>query len=356
MRCHAAFSAASKTQGRIVKLLSTSNTNQASTPRPARAAKLICRAAQAGVPGDGSLQGSKDEDDKIKIELALKNAVPQEAAKALEGPAKLVSTIIKAYNGALTRHPVATKAVTSLIGFAIGDRLAQSFGGAPFDVYRCLRLSMYGALIDGPVGHYFYQFLDTKIKPDDPKGATAVLGKTAIDQLLWAPIMTVVFLAFLTTLEGRPEAIMSVVQAKLVPIYLANLGVWPIWHLINFRYVAPEQRILFNNIVAIAWTTYLSWTCGSIGGHSGTPRDALAAGLPCAAQAAAMMLQSHHVADQLRQTSAVESVLHSWGADGLPNAEAGAELLVNYAAMKAEVMKTVCHLPVGAGGAGLPLP
>jgi protein Mpv17 len=353
MRCHAAVSAANKTR-RIVNFLSTNPAvSAASTRRPvARPNKLLCRAAQAGVPGDGSLPGSDDKDEKNKLELNLKNAVPQEAVKALEGPAKILSGVVKAYNTALTRHPVATKAMTSLIGFAIGDRLAQSFGGAPFDVYRCVRLSLYGALIDGPVGHYFYQFLDTKIKPDDPKGTTAVLTKTAIDQLLWAPGMTVVFLAFLTTLEGRPEAIMSVIQAKLLPIYLANLGVWPLFHLINFRYVAPEQRILFNNIVAIAWTTYLSWTCGSIA--SGTPRDALAAGLPCAAQAAAAMLQSHHVAETIRQTNAVESMLGGWGADGFPNAEAGAELLVNYAAMKAEVVRTVCHLP--AGGAGVPLP
>ncbi|KAG7673373.1 hypothetical protein Ndes2526B_g03185 [Nannochloris sp. 'desiccata'] len=348
MPCHAALTAASKTQGTIVKFFST--TNHVSTRRAVRSTKLICRSAQAGIPGDGSLPGSNDEDEKNKLEFALKNAVPPEAAKALEGPAKIFSGVVKAYNDALTRHPVATKAMTSLIGFAIGDRLAQSFGGAPFDVYRCLRLSLYGALIDGPVGHYFYQFLDTKIKPDDPKGTTAVLTKTAIDQLLWAPGMTVVFLAFLTTLEGRPEAIMSVIQAKLLPIYLANLGVWPIFHLINFKYIDPKQRILFNNIVAIAWTTYLSWTCGPA---AGTPRDALAAGLPCAAQAAAAMLQSHHVAESIRQTAAVESMLGGWGADGFPNAEAGAELLVNYAAMKAEVVRTVCHLPVGAG---VPLP
>jgi hypothetical protein len=174
-----------------------------------------------------------------------------------------------------------------------------------------------------------------------------VLTKTAVDQLIWAPAMTVVFLAFLTTLEGRPDAIASVVQAKLVPIYLANLGIWPLWHIINFRYVAPEQRVLFNNIVAIAWTTYLSYTCGG-GGHSGTPRDLLAAGLPCAAQAGIMMLQNHHVADALRQTAAVESMLGGWGADGLPNAEAGAELMINYATMKAEVVRAVCSLPPGS--------
>ena len=216
-------------------------------------------------------------------------------------------------------------------------------------------------MIDGPIGHYFYQFLDTRIRPDDPKGTQSVLTKTAIDQLIWAPAMTVVFLAFLTTLEGRPEAIMSVVQSKLVPIYIANLGIWPLWHLINFRYIPPEQRILFNNLVAILWTTYLSWTCGSVGGHSGTPRDALAGGLPCSVSAAAAILSQSHQhlpsaaaattatatmsMETIHQTMAVESMLHGWGPDGLPDADAGAELLMNYAAVKAEVINMVCKMP-----------
>lgn len=308
---------------------------------------VAVRAAQAGFPGDGSaLPHAKDANSR-----GLKNPLTDsltttasDAAKVLEGPARLLAGIVNAYNVALSRHPVATKALTSLIGFAVGDRIAQLFGGAPFDVLRCARLSMYGFLIDGPIGHYFYQFLDRTICPDDPKGPKSVLTKTAIDQLVWAPLMTVLFLAFLTTLEGRPDAVLSVIHAKLVPIYLANLGIWPIWHIINFRYVPPEQRILFNNLVAVAWTTYLSFSCGGgAGGHSGTARDFLSAGFPCGAQAAATaLLKSPHVGDVMRQTAALESMIGGWGTDGLPNAESGAELLLNYATMKAEVVRTIC--------------
>lgn len=356
MRAHAAVTAARSAKTYcIAKFLSTTKAPSL-TRRGARQGKLICRAVQAGAPGDGSLPNRREEipDPDEKQGLNLKLSLSPEAAKALEGPKTFLSGVVKAYNEALTEHPVATKALTSLIGFFLGDVAAQTLNsGVAFDVYRCVRLSLYGVLLDGPIGHFFYKFLDTRIRPDDPKGAQAVITKTAIDQLLWAPAMTVVFLAFLTTLEGHPEAIMSVVQAKLIPIYLANLGIWPLWHIINFRYVAPEQRVLFNNIVAVAWTTYLSYTCGAGGGHAGTPRDALAAGIPCAAQAAAAILQSHHLADAVRQTSAVESMLGGWGPDGLPNAEAGAQLLVNYANMKAEVIRTVCSLPI-EGGKHLP--
>ena len=316
------------------------------------------RAAQAGVPGDGSLpSGGRDED---REEQGKFGAVLGHSGSGRHISVTITRTllnVVNAYNAALVKHPVATKALTSLIGFAVGDRIAQSFvGGGHFDFFRCMRLSLYGLLIDGPVGHYFYQLLDRNICPEDPKSTRSVLLKTAIDQLIWAPVMTVVFLAFLTALEGKPSSIWSVVQAKLGPIYLANLSVWPLWHLINFRYVAPEQRILFNNLVAVAWTTYLSWSCGSGNGspafHGGGPVDMWAAGLPCGAQAAASALlkshHHHHVADALRQTAAVESMLGGWGPDGLPNADAGAELLVNYATMKAEVLKVVCS-PHGRG-------
>ena len=310
---------------------------------PGRYTNNFIRAAQAGYTG-----GEGTFEPEIPSQGDIDLPPPSEGGEGspLLGP---LASFVKAYNEALSQHPVAVKAATSLCGFFIGDMIAQSFSPASFDVFRCLRLSMYGALLDGPVGHFFYQFLDDRIFPEDPKSTKAVLTKTAVDQLIWAPTMTVVFLTFLTTLEGRPETIMSVLQTKLLPILAANFTLWPLAHLVNFKFVPPEQRILFNNVVAILWTTWLSWKCGGVpSGHAGTPRDALAAGIPCAGPITAAMIQSlesHHVADAVRQTTAVESVLTGWGADGLPqHANAGTELLINYLQLKTQVVKEVCGL------------
>ncbi|KAI8104481.1 hypothetical protein M9434_003036 [Picochlorum sp. BPE23] len=308
-----------------------------------KASRNVVRASQAGGYPEGAGAGARGAEG----EGTKGSPVPK--LGFVDKSMEFVTLLLDGYNSALKKHPVTTKAFTSLVGFAIGDRIAQTMGGAgSFDTLRFLRMSLYGVLIDGPVGHYFYRFLDTKIYPEAPKSNAAVLGKTAVDQLVWAPIMTCVFLAFLTTLEGHPESIMEVIQRKLAPIFLANLTVWPVAHLINFRFVPPEQRILFNNIVAIAWTTYLSYTCGAStasGGHSGTPRDALAAGIPCVAAATSTALQSPHAVDIVRQTSALQSMLVGWGVDGLPtNTDAGTELLINYFQLKAEVLSTVCHV------------
>ena len=107
---------------RIHKATKFEKVNVSSSVRVQRTPHLVVRAAQAGVPGgDG--------------------AIPGKTPPLLEGPAKFVSLVVKSYNLALAKHPVMTKAATSLIGFALGDRIAQSFGGQPFDVYRYARRS-----------------------------------------------------------------------------------------------------------------------------------------------------------------------------------------------------------------------
>lgn len=79
-----------------------------------------------------------------------------------------------------------------------------------------LRLGSYGLTIDGPIGHAWYKFLDKYVYPNDPQCTPAVLIKTAADQIAWAPIMTCVYFAFLRTLEGHPELIMSTIQVQIL--------------------------------------------------------------------------------------------------------------------------------------------
>lgn len=93
---------------------------------------------------------------------------------------------------------------------------------------------------------------------EDPKGTAAVAIKTSADQLIWAPVMTAVFFAFLKLLEGTPELIVPTLQTKVIPTVAANYVIWPAAHVISFKYVPSHQRILYNNVIAIFWNAYLS--------------------------------------------------------------------------------------------------
>jgi protein Mpv17 len=91
-----------------------------------------------------------------------------------------------------------------------------------------------------------------------PKSGIAVATKTAIDQLLWAPIFTSIFFSFMKTVEGHPDQVVDEVKTKLWPTMKVNWGVWPLAHLINFRFVPSSQRILYINSVQIGYNTFLS--------------------------------------------------------------------------------------------------
>ncbi|KAI7842218.1 hypothetical protein COHA_004131 [Chlorella ohadii] len=253
-----------------------------------------------------------------------------------------------AYDRAAKTRPILTKALTSFVGFALGDRIAQSVVAGPYDPFRCARLSLYGLLIDGPVGHAWYKMLDKHICPDEPTSNKAVLIKTALDQLVWGPGMTLVFLAFLKTLEGRPDLILHTIETKFWPMLLANYVLWPLAHLISFKYVSTDMRILFNNVVALGWTTYLSFTCGpASGGATGTADSAAAAAaasallsaIPCSKMPGA--LHNPGLAEAAQQVAAFQQMLSAWGTKSLPP-----DALVEWVRLKAEVMQAACQQPV----------
>lgn len=175
-----------------------------------------------------------------------------------EATGNVLTTLWAQYNKVLEEKPIRVKSITSFFGFMIGDICAQSISGGVYDPLRTARLTAFGVLMDGPVGHCWYTLLDKNVRPEDPKSAEAIVTKMALDQLIWAPVFSCVFFTFIRTLEGHPEAALSTIQNELVPTITANYALWPLAHIINFRFVPSQQRILYINFVQILWTCYLS--------------------------------------------------------------------------------------------------
>jgi protein Mpv17 len=162
------------------------------------------------------------------------------------------------YNDKLASDPILTKAATSLVGFSIGDVLAQTCvqKESDFDVKRLLQMAAFGFMIHGTTGHYFYGFLDGVIPG---KGPLDVASKVAIDQILWAPIFGIMFFTFLGATAGQgPSEIMAKIKADLVAAVTGSWTVWPIAHAINFAFIPSEQRLLYINSIQIFYNIFLS--------------------------------------------------------------------------------------------------
>ena len=59
--------------------------------------------------------------------------------------------------------------------------------------------------------------------------------------------------------------IVYTLQRRLLPMWLVSNILWPAAHALNFRYVAPEQRVLFVNVVSILWNAVSCQMVGSEG-------------------------------------------------------------------------------------------
>eukprot|EP00871_Galdieria_phlegrea_P002465 jgi/Galph1/3219/GphlegSOOS_G1938.1 len=157
----------------------------------------------------------------------------------------------------LASRPLLTKALTSFIGFSIGDILAQKFL-SPVGISN-------GSFIKNGIiwftyswthCHIFYSNLDKLIPGTE---AWKVASKVAIDQLLWAPIFAVIFFGFLGISEGQSfQQIKAKIRQDWKTALLASWKVWPLAHAINFRFIPSNQRLLYINGVQIFYNVFLS--------------------------------------------------------------------------------------------------
>lgn len=165
-----------------------------------------------------------------------------------------------AYNQSLESNPLITKAMTSLVGFLLGDLIAQKFLGgkdADLEVARLARMASFGFLIHGPVGHYFYGMLDRLIVGKSP---LKVASKVVVDQVFWAPIFTAVFFAYLGFAERKTmDDIVTKIKNDTWTGVTASWKFWPFAHVINFALIPTSQRLLYINTLQVGYNVFLSF-------------------------------------------------------------------------------------------------
>ncbi|EEH51993.1 uncharacterized protein MICPUCDRAFT_5975, partial [Micromonas pusilla CCMP1545] len=177
-------------------------------------------------------------------------------------------SFLTAYDAALASAPVLTKSITSWAGFTIADVVAQALtnaldldananddgrsgsGSVRFDPSRTLRNGLFGLAFYGPVSGAWYACLDANVMTEDPNGATAVAAKTFLDQALWAPALVTSLFAWDLACSGEP-------LRDLIDTLYVNWSFWPAFHVLNFSFVPPGERILYVNVVQVIYNVFL---------------------------------------------------------------------------------------------------
>ncbi|KAL1879336.1 hypothetical protein VTK73DRAFT_7173 [Phialemonium thermophilum] len=167
--------------------------------------------------------------------------------------------MLRWYQARLAARPLLTQAVTTSVLFGVGDVVAQQLvekkGLEKHELARTGRMALYGGTIFGPAAATWFRFLQRNV---NFKSANAtILARVACDQGLFAPTFIGVFLSSMAVLEGvSPKEKLEKYYANALK---TNYMVWPFVQLVNFKLVPLDHRLLFVNVISIAWNSYLSY-------------------------------------------------------------------------------------------------
>ncbi|KAK2145063.1 hypothetical protein LSH36_705g01020 [Paralvinella palmiformis] len=151
--------------------------------------------------------------------------------------------------------------VGSRVLMCLGDGLAQVFVEKKpldkFDVKRSGRFFLYGTVILGPTLRSWYTILDKIVKGT---GKSAALQKVALDQFGFAPGFLAFFLSSMTLFStGSVTASIEKCKKDWKEVVVANWKIWPAAQTINFYFVPLNWRLIYVNVIAVFWNTYLAY-------------------------------------------------------------------------------------------------
>ena len=169
------------------------------------------------------------------------------------------------YSRKLDTHPILTKCISSGFVSGSGDVLGQYIAYKRldetewnWDAFRTGRFAALGFALVAPICHVWYGSLMKRIPGS---GMKPIAKRVFLDQFFMAPLFIPTWLLNLWMLEGKsPEYVLENMPHKVPPLLIANWQLWIPAQTINLGFVPGKYQVLFSNVVAVAWNTFLSLT------------------------------------------------------------------------------------------------
>ncbi|XP_056271107.1 mpv17-like protein 2 [Pseudoliparis swirei] len=158
------------------------------------------------------------------------------------------------------RNQVVTNTVSAGVLMGIGDIIQQSWKNYQNpdrvqDWMRTGRMVVVGCSC-GPLLTYWYVWLDGLFVGN----AMRTVGKkVAMDQLFASPFMGMWYFVGLGLLEGNSVSDgWKEFTHKFWDLYKVDCCLWPPAQTINFYFLPPRFRVVYINVITVAWDTYLA--------------------------------------------------------------------------------------------------
>jgi peroxisomal membrane protein 2 len=171
--------------------------------------------------------------------------------------ADVVEKAWQRYLIALQKYPLRTKATTAGVLAGCSDLVAQKLSGAKkLQLRRSLLMLLYGFVYGGPFGHFFHKLMERLFPRRD---TPTLVKKVLVEQLTSGPWNNFVFMLYMgLVIEGRPWRLVKNKLRTDYPVVQLNAWrVWPLVSFINYYYMPIHLRVLFHNLAAVCWGTFL---------------------------------------------------------------------------------------------------
>ena len=175
------------------------------------------------------------------------------------------------YQNAVDAYPVAVKAGLTGVTYMIGDMIAQLVQQQQqikllelpprslrdnllrMDIWRYARAGVVGLVFLGPLAHFYYEYVA------DNFGSWPTLCKIALDQTLYLAFYNTLYYLVLGQLAGRPlSEVTTQYSDQFWQLLTAGWKLWPFVGLITYTFVPTEHRVLFVDVIEIAYSAILS--------------------------------------------------------------------------------------------------
>jgi peroxisomal membrane protein 2 len=204
---------------------------------------------------------------KAKSPRNNKESSNKTISNTIQEPTILLQPVVW-YSRKLDTYPLTTKCISSGLVSGVGDVLGQYIQYRKtndrtkeewnWDYARTSRFVILGCALVAPVCHVWYGSLMERIPGTSVK---QVAKRVVLDQFCFAPLFLPTWLLNLWMLEGKSASyVMEEMPKKVPPTVVANWMLWIPAQTINLGMVPVKYQVLFSNIVAVAWSTYLSLT------------------------------------------------------------------------------------------------
>ena len=142
-----------------------------------------------------------------------------------------------------------------------GDLLQQNYEmfrkrQSVWDRTRTRNICLSGSVV-GPTCHFWYKLLD-RVFPG--KTIKIVCKKVLVDQVIFSPINISMFLIIMGIVESASmKSVLKDLREKGLQLLKAEWIVWPPAQMVNFMFVSPKYRVLYDNSVSLGFDYYYSY-------------------------------------------------------------------------------------------------